>query len=256
MQDEWRPGLYYHLIGKAVPGRTLFTDEHSHMYFLKHVLRFKWQAIFQILAYCLCGNHFHVAIRSRTREDIRLHLNDRPARGLSPGDLDFRENPDADYVTYVQSAFRGPLSGFAQHINHVQGTSGQLLIRPTLHGLTDKRGEPGVHLSRRLIAYVLLNYAKHHLAEPTAKYRWSSLHSAQFQIVNAPALYAGFGGEAAFRGYLTAYLKRWGRRFYDFDEDDFFEAITPRRFDKLAGQWVIGAWDGMEAHDAAPPTTH
>ena len=254
MQDEWRPGMYYHLIGKAIPGRTLFTDEHSHLYFLKHVLRFKWQAIFQIFAYCLCGNHFHVAVQTRAREDIHMELYGRPDHGLSAGDRHFLEDPDADYVKYVQTAFRGPLSGFAQHINHVEGLSGQLLIRPTLHGLTDKLGEPGLHFSRRLIAYVLLNYAKHHLAAPTDKYRWSSLHSAQFKIVDVAALYRAFGGEAAFRTYLSTYLKRWGKRFYDYEEDDFFTAITPRRFDKVAGKWVIGEWDGMEAHDGGLAT--
>ena len=27
MQDDWRPGLYYHIIGKAVPGWVPYEEE-------------------------------------------------------------------------------------------------------------------------------------------------------------------------------------------------------------------------------------
>ena len=39
MQDQWRPELYYHVIGKAVAGRTLFTDDEDCRWFLRHVVR-------------------------------------------------------------------------------------------------------------------------------------------------------------------------------------------------------------------------
>lgn len=235
------PLLFYHIIGKAIPGRTLFKSEQDHLHFLRNVLRFKWYALFEIHAYCLCGNHFHLAVRTRSEAHVRAELMQRPLRGLSDTDHAFLDG-ELDYVTYFKRAFGPPLAGYAHYANHGRGLDGQLFVKPTLHGLTDKHGEPGLHFSRRLVAYVALNYAKHHLAGAGEKYRWSSLHSRQFDIVDPDVLYGYFGGEEAFRKFVGGYLKRYGRAFYAFDEDAFFERVTPRHFDKVAGKWLVGEW--------------
>ena len=250
MQDEWQPGLFYHLIGKAVPGRTLFTDEESHIWFLKFVLRFKWYGVFEILAYCLCGNHFHVAIRTRQPEVVRGILLDRFGT-LKPYEVAFVDN-ELDYVTFVQRVFRNSLAGFANRINRKQERTGeQLLIWPTLHGLTDKHNEPGIHCSRSLIGYVAFNYAKHHIARAEEKYRWSSLHSTQFKLVEHDILYGYFGGEEAYHTFMRNYLKRYGVAFHAFDEARFFEALQPRRFDKVNGKWLLEEWRDAELLSAS-----
>ena len=74
MQDEWRPGLYYHVIGKAVPGEWMFREEAEYRRFLRKSLRDQYGLIFQIYAYCLPPNHFHVAARTLYGDEIRARL--------------------------------------------------------------------------------------------------------------------------------------------------------------------------------------
>jgi len=146
-----------------------------------------------------------------------------------------------DYGEYVYQSFGGCLSGFARRTNRQQGLSGQVLIKPTLHGLTTK-GEPGVEASRSLIAYVSYNYAKHHLAPATEKYPYSSLHNAQFNIIDQRRLIEVFGEDASYKSYMLAYLKRYAKAFYNFDEDEFFSALTPRYLDRSLNRWKAGEW--------------
>ena len=243
MLDEWRPGLYYHLIGKAIPGRTLFIDEEDHVFFLKHVVRFKWHSVFQILAYCLCGNHFHLVVRTLDAEAIAAQLALRPASSLNPSDNAFLKGK-ITYASYLSTVFGGPLSGFARHLNNVHQREGQVFINPSLHGLTDKGELPGVEFSKTLFCYVALNYVKHHIASIDDAYRWSSLHSNQFKSIDRLAVFDHFGGEEAMWRALRDYLIKYGTRFYAFDEERFYQSLQPRRFKEATGCWIDEEWRG------------
>ena len=240
MQDEWQPGLYYHVIGKAVPGQTLFRDEVDARWFLKHVLRFKLYHFFEILVYCLCGNHFHLVIRTRLPEAIRVSLQGKPARSRCPADEAMLAGRIA-YRAYIHYALRGALSGFARRSNNRVGRSGQLLVQPTLHGLTDK-GAPGVEFSRRQAAYVGFNFVKHHIAPASARYPWSSLTNPLYGIVDSAAVVALFEGELAYKLFHDTYLERFGHAFMNFDEEVFYAALQPRALDPDTGTWVERDW--------------
>lgn len=207
---------------------------------MKNVIRFKLYTLFHIHAYCLCGNHFHLAVKTRTAAEILLQLEKRPVESFTEKDHLYFGGA-MDYTSYVYTSFAGTLSGFARRTNNQHGLEGQLLISPTLHGLTDK-GTPGIEFSRRLIAYVGLNYVKHRLATFDDKYLLSSFHNAQFGIVDYANLYALFGGEEAYRKYHKSYLQKYGNSFRSFNEDRFFEALTPRRFSEEVKSWREGDW--------------
>lgn len=245
MQDEWRPGLFYHVIGKAIPGETLFRDDKDCHWFLKHTLRFKLFHCFRILVYCLCGNHFHLAIQTRTGEEIRKSLLTKPTRSRSPSDEAFIAGTIA-YQTFVHFTLSGAISGYARRYNKRWGREGQLFIKPTLHGLTDKGGEFGLLFSRTLCGYVGFNYVKHHIALADEFYKWSSLRKQLYQLVEHNYLLELFGGEKAYLTFHANYLKRYRVAFYNFDEELFFAALQPRRFDDQSGRWVLEEW----RHDA------
>ena len=240
MQDQWRPELYYHIIGKAVAGRTLFVSEDDCRWFLRHVVRFKWYTCFEVLAYCLCGNHFHLAVRTRHRNDAYALLRDRPPRSYSESDWRYLDD-DIAYPEWVYNCFGGALSGLARRLNRQHGCGGQLLRTPTLHGLTDK-GAPGVEFSRRLVAYVGLNYVKHRMGRFADGYPWSSVHEQHFGIIDHETLLAGFGGEEDYLRYHRDYLRRYGQRVIDFDEERLFAAVQPRLLEEATGRWVRGEW--------------
>ena len=103
MQDQWAPGLYYHVIGKAVPGERLFRGEADERYFLRHTLRFKLYHFFEILVYCLCVNHFHLVVRTRTPEAIRNSLGGKPRKNWNPSDERMAAG-DISYAAYVYNS--------------------------------------------------------------------------------------------------------------------------------------------------------
>lgn len=240
LQDQWQPELYYHVIGKAVPGRTLFRDDADCKWFLRHVVRFKWYTYFEVLAYCLCGNHFHLAVRTRHAEDAYAMLYQRPARSYSETDFRYLDG-EVGYVEWVYRSFGGALSGLARHLNSKYGRDGQLLVLPTLHGLTDK-GEPGKEFSRRMVAYVGLNYVKHRMGRIEDGYAWSSVHGEHYKIIDREALLGGFGGGEGYLRYHEEYLRRYGHAFNAFDEQQLFAAVRPRLLDEASGRWVEGEW--------------
>ena len=240
MQDEWRPGLFYHVIGKAVEGETLFRDEDDMRWFIKNTLRFKLYHYFEILVYCLCGNHFHLVVRTRSVEDIRASLATKPRKSRSPTD-EMMLVGDIGYLPFVFRSMKGATAGYARHYGHKYGRSGKLFLTPVLHGLTDK-GAPGELFSRRLGCYVGLNFVKHNMGAPGDKYFGSSLTNPLYRIVNRPLLLELFGGEDAYVHFHNAYLRRHGHDFWDTDEEDFYAVLRPRYFDKTTSSWREGDW--------------
>ena len=95
--------------------------------------------------------------------------------------------------------------------------------------------------SRRLCAYVGLNFVKHRLAPPGGSYHGSSLTNPLLGIVDEGALSEVFGTRDAYVAFHNAYLRRYGAQFYAFDEERFYAALHPRRLTP-DGQWLEANW--------------
>ncbi len=237
MQDEWVPDLHYHLIGKAVPGEVLFRKEKDYRRFLRLSLREGLQHVFEFHVYCLIPNHWHSGIRTRTREDILERLAKK--KKLLAGDRAFIDGTKS-YAEYVGYCFQKAFMRYAKWYNAKYGREGQLFVKPTLHGLTDK-GRPGVEFSKTMVAYIGLNYAKHHLAAHTDFYHWSSFRCNIYQIIELD-IERYYGSEEAYRAFHVAYMKKYGERFFAYDEDEFWKALQPRKYIKDIGEWRLGEW--------------
>ena len=57
------PGAIYHVMARGVDGRTVFIDEQDFKLFLSILFRLSQETGFSLKAYCLMGNHFHLAIK-------------------------------------------------------------------------------------------------------------------------------------------------------------------------------------------------
>jgi len=158
MQDDWMQDHYYHILGKAIPGRLLYTEEIHYRRFLRKSVRDLYRLIFQIYVYCLLPNHFHLAVRTLTEEEMRKRLSNLK-RDLRPFQLAFLACTP-DWRRYVIATFGAATISHAQYLNHQLGLADQVFMKPTLHGLTDI-GQPGKEYSRRLAAYIAFNYYKH-----------------------------------------------------------------------------------------------
>lgn len=57
------PGAVYHAMARGVDGRNIFSDDQDRNSFLSALERIKRQTDAVVYAYCLMGNHFHLAIK-------------------------------------------------------------------------------------------------------------------------------------------------------------------------------------------------
>jgi REP element-mobilizing transposase RayT len=56
-------GAIYHVMARGVDRRPIFVDDHDRKRFLDQMRRYERELGAQILAYCLMGNHFHLAVK-------------------------------------------------------------------------------------------------------------------------------------------------------------------------------------------------
>ena len=60
---------YYHIYNRGNNGENIFVQERNYMHFLN--LHFKYiEPIADTFAYCLLRNHFHMAVRIKSEEEI------------------------------------------------------------------------------------------------------------------------------------------------------------------------------------------
>jgi REP element-mobilizing transposase RayT len=57
------PGAIYHAMARGVDGRDIYMDDHDRLRFLDGMRRIERETSAEIIAYCLMGNHFHLAIK-------------------------------------------------------------------------------------------------------------------------------------------------------------------------------------------------
>ncbi len=57
------PGAIYHAMSRGVDGRAIFMDDQDRLRFLDEMRRITAQTGSEVIAYCLMGNHFHLAIK-------------------------------------------------------------------------------------------------------------------------------------------------------------------------------------------------
>lgn len=57
------PGAVYHVMARGVDRRDIYMDAQDRISFLESLNRIKAQTNTTVIAYCLMGNHFHLAIR-------------------------------------------------------------------------------------------------------------------------------------------------------------------------------------------------
>lgn len=57
------PGAIYHVMARGVDGRNIFIDDQDRAAFLDGMRLIAREASAEIIAYCLMGNHFHLAVK-------------------------------------------------------------------------------------------------------------------------------------------------------------------------------------------------
>ena len=141
-RETFEPGHYYHIYNRAVGSDKLFYLPKNYHYFFK-ILKEGPAKFFDIIAFCLLPNHFHLIIKTKEK---------------------FPKSPKT-----LSEAFRIMAISYSQAINKQEGRRGSLFMRP----LKRKKIDNETYL-RDLIIYVHLNPVSHNITEDFRSHKYSS----------------------------------------------------------------------------------
>lgn len=155
-----RYGQYYHIFNRGNNRENLFVEQRNYPYFLKlyskHIL-----PVAETFAYCLLPNHFHFAIRARTKSEQEAYWQQE----IQP----FSESHYLFKLREPSQAFKNMFIAYTRAFNRATGRTGTLFERPFHRKLVDTQS-----YFLTLINYIHQNPEKHGLIDDFRDWKWSS----------------------------------------------------------------------------------
>ena len=169
-------GKYYHIYNKGAKGISIFIKEEDYLHFLNLMTIFLIP-VADIYAYALMGNHLHLAVRIKEKDEIGFLNHDfADSEDLNlkwktyPVDEKNKQNSDTSNKKPVPGKMiQHMFNAYAQWFNKRHDRSGQLLKRNY-----DKELVSNVNYLKRLIIYIHKNPVKHGFCEHPVEYGWTS----------------------------------------------------------------------------------
>ncbi|MBD0779386.1 transposase, partial [Maribacter sp. ANRC-HE7] len=131
---------YYHIYNRGINGEAIFNNEENKRYFLELANKYLSEKV-AVLAYCLLGNHYHLAIRT---------LSDEKS---------------------VTQAFSNLFNAYAKAFNKREGRTGSLFEKHFKRILINDE-----NYLRNLIVYIHLNPQNHGVSKDFSTFGFSSYH--------------------------------------------------------------------------------
>jgi len=169
VQTILKPEHYYHIYNHAVGNEKLFDSDQDYIYFLakfkKYIL-----PISELLTYCLMPNHFHLIIRLKSEEEIKIFIN---SNSKDDHHLTGREAPVGYEINKsLSQIFSNFFNTYAKHYNFWKKRTGTLFKR----AFRRKEIEDMEYL-RKLICYIHQNPVRAGLANKPDEWKYSSFHA-------------------------------------------------------------------------------
>src|SRR5829696_1972313 len=167
---------YYHIYNRGVNGENIFVEERNYELFLK-LYEKHLEPITDLFAYCMLRNHFHIAVRVRSEEEILetkktlrdSSVNSRQARQGNPTILDDDQTRKPLGSKYASDQFSNFFNAYAKTINKAYGRTGSLFQHPF--------GRVPITTDRQfwnVIAYIHQNPQKHGFVKDFREWKYSS----------------------------------------------------------------------------------
>lgn len=158
---------FYHIIQRGIGKQVLFEENNDYCYFLKLLAQNKSEEAFELHAYCLMDNHFHLLIRSQQ----------------APSQL-----------------MRKLLSKYATYYNKKYGRTGHLF-----QDCFKSEAVETQEYYFTVIRYILHNPAKAHICA-ASKYKWSSYwdYLRKSTLTDTDLLLHMIGGSENFRTFIES----------------------------------------------------
>ena len=114
-KTQLHPDTYYHIYNRGINGENVFLEEKNYHYFLQKYAQYV-SPFFDTYAYCLLRNHFHLLVKAKSENDIRLYLNTK--------------HVEKSISWILSNAFSSFFKSYAQAINKQYQRTGGLFEEP------------------------------------------------------------------------------------------------------------------------------
>ena len=196
---------YYHIYSRGTNGENIFVQERNYEYFLKlyekHV-----SPIADTFAYCMLRNHFHIAVRIKSEDEIipfirkTLKVSSVNGKLIEQGNPTNREDGQSRKPlgfnipeNYASQKFSNFLNAYAKSINIAHSRTGSLFEHPFGRvAITDDRQFWTV------IAYIHQNPQKHKFVNDFRDWKYSSygvILSTKRTIIQREKIMQWFGNK-------------------------------------------------------------
>lgn len=217
---------YYHIYNRGVNGENVFIEERNYDLFLK--LYEKYLApVTDLFAYCMLRNHFHVAVRVKSEEEIieTLRVSSLNNRNGKRGNLANQEEgrsrkplgSDKLGFDYVSRQFSNFFNAYAKTINKAYGRTGSLFQHPF--------GRVPITSDRQfwnVIAYIHQNPQKHGFVKDFRDWKYTSygiILTEKPTVINRGEVMKWFGAKDDYLSLHTQWVSDAQAKW--FAEDDY-----------------------------------
>jgi len=215
---------YYHIYNRGTNGENIFIEERNYELFLK-LYEKHLEPITDLFAYCMLRNHFHVAVRVKSEEEILetiktlrvLPENSRQAERGNPANREEDQSRKPLGSHYGSDQFSNFFNAYAKTINKAYGRTGSLFQHPF--------GRVPITSDRQfwnVIPYIHQNPQKHKFVDDFRDWKYSSYGIILFDkktSVNRSKVMEWFGSKEEYlelhKDWVTDAQSKW------FAEDDY-----------------------------------
>lgn len=154
-------GGYYHIYNRGNNGEQLFYKPENYTHFLRLYEKYI-DPIADTYAWCLMGNHFHLLVRIKEKDEINMDSLPNPVRVQNPNRV----------IKPPHRYFSDLFNSYSQAINKQEGRTGSLLESPfrRIPITSDK-------YFQNLVVYIHRNPVHHGFTDDYRDYPWSSYGS-------------------------------------------------------------------------------
>jgi hypothetical protein len=174
---------YYHIYNRGTNGENIFIQERNYTHFMNLYAKYI-EPIADTFAFCLLRNHFHVSLKTKSKEEIFPNeetllktlkvftANENPARqgNLAVKGLGRGKKPLGSLLeNYLSQQFSNFFNAYAKAINTGYDRTGSLFEHPF--------GRVPITSERQfwaVIAYIHQNPQKHGFVKDFRDWKWSS----------------------------------------------------------------------------------
>lgn len=166
----FRESDFFHVYNRSNNKEVIFPDDECFMSFLRLFKKYVADLV-DVHAYCVLPNHFHFAIKVKSKKEVLATLGGRKAHLLNRTQRAYMNDPEGVGMHRLLSRqFGNMFNAYAQSYNHGYKRKGNVF-----NTNMNRLHVGGIEHLKWLIYYIHSNPWHHGMLEDYRQYRWSSI---------------------------------------------------------------------------------